>query len=1496
MASGAGRQAPAPAPPLAETAASIEAPGATDDTVIRVGPSPVPVGGEPSSVEERPGQRIGRYFVLSKLGQGGMGEVFSGYDEELDRRVALKVVRQRLAGSRGQERMLREAQALGRLSHPNVVQIHDVGEFDGELFLAMEFVKGVTLRAWQARHDPASEVHRSALIDMYMQAGRGLAAAHAAGIVHRDFKPDNVIVGDDGRARVLDFGLATDEPRAAESAGRGVDLDGLTDAGSILGTPAYMAPEQFMARPTDARTDVFAFSVALYDALYGEMPFEGTTLAGREAAVLAGQVRTAPVDSKVPAWLRAVLLRGLARDPADRFGSMEAMLVALADDPIARRRRYLRLGALGVVALVLSSLVVAAIQAGWRRLERRRVESAASERLDAAWARIDAGVAAGEIEEADRVFHGFVAQEDNRGTAALGEAWLRWAGEARRRGLPPVDALATAYAVASSSEVQEAALVELAALLRDEMRWQGLARALATLDERGGGAAESADLRLDAAIGRHDLAGAAELLRGPLAGTARAEGLAVVEALRPATRTRLRVRGSAAIADFDGDGRDEVLLVENVRERQSAPILRADLDLAEIGRIDVDGAALRPIPRGAGRPALVVTTQPSSQATTGTGLAYAAAVVLGVEGGRGVERFRWPEGQIIAALSADVDGDGEREILIGAGPYTRRVVELEGDESSGFHVRPAIMPAVDERRSDVVELLAHDLDGDGRVEVVAALGAWVAYELAVLRHDPEQGSFGRVARRRLGFVSGAAIVDDREGGVEIVATKSDEYPSAVVFPRDRPFGDPAGTYFLRFAAERLEVSAFVPAPRFSDGTRVSDKRPLVADLDGDGRHEVVFGRVIADPGSSVERDQTVVLVRGGGVITPLVLGDLFPVAALDLDGDGDDELLVSSSDPDDDDRLWILGAGAGSLPAIPPSPAPAHDLPIDDPALVRMFRRGDDLVRMGLVRQGAESLAATADLVGDPEVRADVQLAAAELFESLGDDARAGTLFDRAVASPRAAARARAGAARSLLRRGEVDGAREHLAAAGRLDAATLAVAATLQGIVDGGASDLDFRLELADYWRIRQPLALHRDGARGLLDVEAFVPGEILEAPLRWGGGGLVLEVEVDLRRVEWRSGLEIGLVGEGATLVDGRSPLGVDVTASGGARDHVHEIACMSHGRRTVARIPFLREDPGDRLGTFVIRTILLPDRGEWICEVARGTGEILIHERAPITATLGGRPLRLVIAASRGPVARADASIRRIRVQGARVDPSGASAATEAPDDRALRRFVEADMRGVLDALASAQGELGADLRLLEVAALAYLGRGDEAALRLAPLLTDASARAHVLALLRRDPWVFGALVRAAAGPAAQRVWVTDAWSMLLVTENEPRACEVVATALAEREVASDRFEVLRAHALATECIGDHRGARASFLATIRAIDERRGELALLDASALAADRSTAILHLAAVEVASGDVEAARAVLGPLIHGPGADTATIDRVRAREDLAVFWPELDE
>ncbi|HZI03776.1 MAG TPA: tetratricopeptide repeat protein [Archangium sp.] len=420
------------------------------------------------------GRPVGRYLLLDRLGVGGMGVVHSAYDPELERKVALKLLRMGSAQTReGQARLLREAQAMARLQHPHVLAVFDAGTFGEEVFIAMELVEGSTLTQWLA----AGRRAWREVLEVFLDAGRGLAAAHAAGLVHRDFKPDNVLMSKDGRVRVTDFGLAR-EPGAAEAAapsGHGPlslkDGPRLTRTGALLGTPAYMAPEQFLGGAVDSRTDQFSFCVALYEALHGERPFAGESWEALRRSVLGHQVRPAPKGVGVPPWLRRVLLRGLNPRPEARFPSMEALLAELRRGPKAMRRSRV------AVAVLLGVLTVGLLVSRDLGQRRARCQGAAA-RLTGTWdmvrkQRLSETFLATEQPYArdawamvERTLDGFSARWVRDWTEACEATWveqrqpeevLRRRHQCLERGLDKVRALTELLAQASASEVREAA-------------------------------------------------------------------------------------------------------------------------------------------------------------------------------------------------------------------------------------------------------------------------------------------------------------------------------------------------------------------------------------------------------------------------------------------------------------------------------------------------------------------------------------------------------------------------------------------------------------------------------------------------------------------------------------------------------------------------------------------------------------------------------------------------------------------------------------------------------------------------------------------------------------------------------------------------------------------------------------------------------------------------------------------------------------------------------
>ncbi|MEM7151460.1 MAG: tetratricopeptide repeat protein [Myxococcota bacterium] len=301
----------------------------TFTSVDRAGPEttlPQIAMGEPVTEPCQAPATIGRLEVHERLGSGAMGDVFRAYDAELERDVAVKLVRRGERDDARRRRLQREARALARVSHPHVVHVFDVGVHEGQVFVAMELVAGQTLTTWLRSTTRSNRE----ILRIFIEAGRGLQAAHEAGVIHRDFKPDNVMVDDGGHARVLDFGLAKTEETEATKSGRVVRPHTTARAiGQLVGTPAYMAPEQILGAKIDARSDVFSYCVALWEALFGQRPFAGVSAFELVWSISKGQRRPPPRGVRVPVGLRRVLDRGLETEPEQRWPDMHSLLEAL---------------------------------------------------------------------------------------------------------------------------------------------------------------------------------------------------------------------------------------------------------------------------------------------------------------------------------------------------------------------------------------------------------------------------------------------------------------------------------------------------------------------------------------------------------------------------------------------------------------------------------------------------------------------------------------------------------------------------------------------------------------------------------------------------------------------------------------------------------------------------------------------------------------------------------------------------------------------------------------------------------------------------------------------------------------------------------------------------------------------------------------------------------------------------------------------------------------
>jgi tetratricopeptide (TPR) repeat protein/predicted Ser/Thr protein kinase len=1163
----------------------------------------------PDGATARAGHQIGRYRLLRVLGQGGAGVVHTAYDQLLDRVVALKTVRTDRSTSTDVGRFIREAKALARLSHPNIVHIYDVTFSGGQVFLAMEFIRGRTLRQHLA---DAGGAPYSRVVELFVEAGRGLAEVHRAGLVHRDFKPDNVMVGDDGRVRVLDFGLVRDTlgGPSRETSERDVIAVDLTTTGCVLGTPAYMAPEQHRGGEADARSDVFAFCASLYEALYGARPFVADSYEALRGAMLTGTIRP-PAQSRVPAWLRDVALRGLRPDPDERWPAMEPLLAALAADPEARRRRRLR--AIGLIAVIASLTLIGTL---WtlqlrRAWNQERIEALAAEHL--------AGVEAEPLpERADAAFAAFVDDPAHRGTRALAQAWQH-RGDRRRAAGRRDEALADyarAYAEASTREDASEALRRIARIHRGGWNTATFSQVVATLPAEQGDA-EATDLRVAAALRRRDLKAANALTADP---SSRFAGLRpLLRTLTPAKALGMSAREAIALpaggpwsaAVVDDGGRELVLLDHELRP---GPRWRSDARIYLL-----QGDAPWALTRHGDDGRLIDVTRPEFPLTH-----FPAHVQA------------YPRGIV------DAGRDGRPELYFGFQWPVRGFHVVDPDGIRGAH------EASDRTRSDLEALVAADLDGDGVQEIVAAFGPPRAFDLRVF-HTDRAGELELVGRRQFGWVRMLGLVRRPDGTTALIAIRDTRGENFDVFPEPPHYGAAPGVYLLRWTGADLTTQVHAPAP--DDLPLIIDDNSVVADLDGDGRDEVAVPLRAPDDAA---RHMLLVRQADDGGLDPFVVGHCEPLAAVRLAADKAPKLLVIESGTR---ALWALGVGDAPFPpvtaptfaSVPPPPA------LTDELLRQRWTRADDLAAAGMPASAGEVLRDGASMVGDEGVRRRFRDRAAALFALAGQPEAALALDAGNLDDPELAPGALLRRATLLTDLGayrDAASAAESLLAHMRRDAAqgeaAVAILERLTPLLDAREGvDLRFDAAMLPIWRIDRPATLRMDPVAGALRVEALSSqGRLAALPVRWDGGPLEIEVDLDVERAEYNSALHLALVDEA-----GRALIGVGVHGGGDRSFHHHAVACLPVGQ---TRDVFAEREVPSAVTRHrvVMRATFFPDRGVTEC-AADDDGQRTHWQYRTATQPSIGR-YSLVIGSTDPYAANlVAAEIRRVTLRGARLD---------------------------------------------------------------------------------------------------------------------------------------------------------------------------------------------------------------------------------------------------
>jgi len=1365
---------------------------------------------------------IGRYRVLDRLGQGAMGVVYSALDEQLDRRIAIKL----LHAGRGQvhgearERLRREALALGRLSHPNVVAIYEIGEARDQLFVAMELVEGVTLQAWLTeRPRRVTEI-----LAAYVQAGHGLAAAHAVGLVHRDFKPENVLIGRDGRVRVVDFGLARhafDETTSHAVAPQHGRLDSaLTATGALLGTPAYMAPEQAgTAVRVDARADQFSFCVALYEALYGERPFGGATLEAYVAAVAAGDVRPPTPGRRVPRQLRRALVRGLRSAPDERWPDMHALLATLT----AQSRVWVPAVAALVVAFALGFAwwIVAPPRAD----EQGAREAVARARVDAFAGELTTMLAAHEVASAERRIADLVASPEVRSTEAAASLWLRWAELLAAQDRPSATAWAHTYARTRDAEVRRTALIGLARSFHRQRDTTGLAHALALISAEVpelAGTPEVRAMRFEVAAYHRDLAQALRL--APDAGP---EALAIAPVLAALARGRPHLPPAAPYA-----------ALHHVRWRASpSKPVTPTLPGGERLSIDREGADLRLLDE-AGHPLA-----------------------------------RWPNsGVTTAAIGADLDNDGELEVLVGLGNGTRGLHRLERGPNGVWQTPTALELA--EPTSDVTGLAVADLDGDARPELVAALGPWRAYDIRVFRPTAE-GTLRQVARRKLGIPLAVATLGTPHGP-RIAVLIGHKEASPLTMPPDRPHGITPGIHLLRLDGDTLTLERSLPLARGNDDLR--PERLLVADVDGDGLDDLVVAGSSAVRASTRARSlATIEIARQGadGSFRRVQIADLELIGADQLDDDPAIELVFKV-----DGVPWATGLATDASTPLPPSSLAAPPGVGHAPELAAA---GAPPEVLALDRAGLSELALSALLdcarSAEPSARRRLHFVGATLAAEQRDRATARALLEDAADEPELRAAALGQLACDHEDRGDLTTAihlldqRSELLTQDPVQRAESAdLRARLAGLEDSRQTlPLLFSRGERVPWSALSPAQVRADPVTRTLAVETAseLPPAVVW-PLRWDGRQLLVELELRIDALEWGSTLQLRLLGDTDTLA---WRIGLGVTGGGGVNNLmlIHQSDDRSLEAVPLGPIPTDGEP----------RRLLLRIDGTSVGFRYLGAARDVVHEVARVnTRPYPAGDYRLELTADprwNVPQARAQVTIDRLDLAGAelllRPGPTGIEQAAALLVDGETH-----EAAALLELLASADPRA----RLWLAVALAELGAADRSAELLQQALTEShELERELIAWLRTRTVVVTPLVRRALGLARHLELVARAWANALTAGLGPGSTRALRSALAgidEACAAGPRCATMR-HALGR-----------AHIAAFDLVRARRAFLGAMADDPPPAETGLIALDLAGIEATRGDGAAALTYARQALALAPAPEIVRDMLRARPELQTL------
>lgn len=1170
------------------------------------------VGKEGAEAFEDEGER---FTLVGEIGRGGMGIVQLLWDQRLARYVALK---RPPPGGVDQARFEREARLLARLDHPGIVRVLDIQRDDRGLYFTMEYVEGDDLKT-RLGSGPLEEERALRLVEGVADA---LAHAHEAGVVHRDVKPSNILLDGAGRPRLADFGLA----RPLEG-----DDSGVTLQGQLIGTPAYMAPEQARGDVVGPAADVFALGGVLYELLAGSPPRGDHPPEESLWRVLEQPIRRLrAVRPETHPDLEAICAWAMESDPADRPTAAE-----LADDlrrfseglPVRARRlspvrRAVLWGRRHAMQLAVVLAVVGGVGGlgagvvGAQAWVERSAEAARRDAADARWAWLSGDLerrhAAGEHADADARFLAFVEDPETRGARSRIEAWL-WEAQ-RREDLQDhegaLDATVRAFLDAEVDQL-ESVLAPLWERLVTSSRFD----AALGLSEAVGG--------LQVGVDTSTLHQREAFLRRNFAGAALAEGPenALAAALAQATRTELSwsLEGNRLARVYvGGSGEDARILIHN---RGTVQLRRADLSLALMGE-----AAVPTAPRSFWHALGGARVLRSSGRSTQLGRLDAQGFTVEQELPFSVQ-----------TVAPDPGSSGDWFVATGDG--ASRVRRWR----PGRVDTEVVWPGLDHVVGTINDLAVGDLDGDDRPELVVNPAQWNAFELWVIGAS-EQGWVPR-AHVKPGMTWTTEIVErgDEPAWVSFAGTR--DYGSRVHFPEGSPYGWPMGAHLLELTDDGLKRRWSRPGSWDTNNGRVGD-------VDGDGYDEL-FLACRSDHVDGSRYHTLVVSTRPGGQVRTFHMLDMLPLVVTDLDGDGDDEVVVEDRHSE---ALWILGAGSEHMPILPPVEQDPVDLGGRD-------ARGSTLAGLGLHAMAAREYERLANAAAPPSDR-DFVLRAAALLEEAG----------------------RVGEAESLLR--DVDGAaaKSQLAALLERDGRRNEVA-EIRGLEPPRPGFIQSfeRRGMASEILFGDPMAARLDPSRGVLDVLSNrKDAPLLSVPVE-AAGEIRAQVDLRLKELDWGSGMHVDLRDEDAEVPSVR----FGIAGIGGARLTHLRAHCYADGQRQrMLYVPYDGED-------LPLRVVLERRGDRWRCAVDhRGERLEMWSEPTPPPSSrqrlevASGRVVQSGSLATRVEIAR-------IEIEGATVAAHGApphhevdralslgdpeTALSQLPNTPSLRRLLALDALG-------------------------------------------------------------------------------------------------------------------------------------------------------------------------------------------------------------------------